>query len=125
MNDTFSKLGSYCRRASNVLIADGTKHKLSLGMRLLVVPALPPTRDAATPHIVLTGPFEDDPELVAVGLYIGIGFIEVRRLKSGMQMHQLCTFEADDGDDGKARRDYLAAALHLYFNIKKIEAPAS
>jgi hypothetical protein len=125
--NTITKLANYCRHASEVFIAHETKQKyVSLGVHMLnaapIKPALPTTRDAATPHILLAGPFQDEPGLVAVGVYVGIGFIEVRDLKNSIRHHQLNPL---DGNDLEARRAYLVAALHLYFDVKKIEAPAS
>lgn len=125
--NTISKLANYCRHASEVFITHETRQKyVTFGVHMLnaapIKPMLPTTRGAATPHILLAGPFQDEPGLAAVGVYVGIGFIEVRDLKNGVRHHQL---SAIDGDDIEARRAYLAAALHLYFDVKKIEAPAS
>lgn len=123
--NTISKLANYCRRATEVFIIHETRQKYPKGNDMLnaapVKPTLPTTRGEATPHILLSGPFQGDPSLVAVGIYVGIGFVEVRDLKNGVRHHQL---SAIDGDDVETRRAYLATALHLYFDVKpsKIEA---
>lgn len=115
-------LDDRCRRAAQILVTHETKQKYPNGYDALcadpVEPALPTTRAAATPHILLVGPFQDEPDLYAVAIYVGIGFIEIRN--TGIQnLHGIeCSygFSAIGGDGVEVRDAYLLAAFRLYFN---------
>jgi hypothetical protein len=121
-----AKLKDYSQRAAHVFMTDGTREKYaSHGSRVLqaaaTAPTLPTTRETAIPHVLLSGSFKDEPGLAAVGVYLEIGFIEVRDLKNAVRVHQIVTF---DGAHVEERRAYLNAALHLYFNIKSPKGEA-
>ena len=80
-----------------------------LGMRP-IKPLPPTTRKDATPHLLLVGPFKNEPELLGVDVYAGIGFIEVRKHGSRYS----CGLGAIEGADQEARVSYLETAIDLY-----------
>lgn len=76
-------------------------------------PSVPTTRSTAVPDVLLRGPFEGIPDLIAVAFYPGVGFIEVRQFNA---TH--CTYETTviNGDGIKDRDAFLEAARNLFFH---------
>jgi len=109
-------LNDRCRRAAKIFVTHETRQKYPNGFDALnappVTPLPPTTRGTATPHILLVGPFQDEPNLVGVAIYVGVGFIEVRNFDS-IQHYEL---SAIGGDGIEARDVYLQTALRLYFD---------
>lgn len=105
------------KRASTIIVTRETRHIHASWEEAIAAPALKPerpaTRHAASPQIMLRGPFEDDAELINVIFYVGIGFIEVRRLDA-----EHCTYETTViGGDGIEERDaFMTAARDLFFS---------
>lgn len=106
-----------CRSARQILVAHETKRLFPSGkdaiMAAAIVPeSLPDTRATATPHVLLMGPFQDEPDLTAVAIYVGIGIIEVHNVGD---VHATYGFCAIEGDGNEERYQYLLAAFGLYF----------
>lgn len=107
------------RRATHILVTHETRQKYSTGFDAIcaepIAPVmLPSTREEATPHILLCGPFSDEPGLLAVAIWVGIGFIEIRDIDGA----DCCSygFSAIDGDGVEARNAFVQAAFPLYFD---------
>lgn len=104
-------------RAGEVLVTLETRQKYEHWEDAIGAPAARPsppnTRDEATPHVLLRGPFEGDAALVGVAFYVGIGFVEVRAFNA---TH--CTYETTviAGDGVEERDAFLTAALRLFFH---------
>lgn len=104
------------RRATKVLVtAEARKLYPSVDDALcteLFEPPPPPfRRNDMKPHLLLVGPFKDDPELVGVDIYAGIGFIEVRKIEG---THYSCGLRAIAGGGQKERIAYLKTAIDFY-----------
>src|SRR5262249_11474716 len=84
-----------------------------------IIPELPASRAEATPHAILMGPFEGDSSLFAIGLWIGVGLIEVRAVDDPI-IEQSFHFFPIDGAGIDARLAFLEASFRLYFNDIKI-----
>lgn len=121
------ELDDRCRRAAQILVTHETKRKYPDHYDALcadpIEPALPATRHDATPHILLVGPFQDEPDLVTVAIYVGIGLIEIRNLDIQNFSDLQCSygFSAIGGDGVEARDAYLLAAFRLYFNDVELQ----
>jgi len=79
-------------------------------------PSVPKTRAAAIPDVLIRGPFEGNPDLIAVAFYPGIGFIEIRKLDV-----VYCTYMTTviAGDGIQERDAFLTAARDLFFHDVK------
>ena len=105
------------KAASKIIVTQETHHIHANWNEAIAAPALKPerptTRHAASPQIMLRGPFEDDAELVSVLFYVGVGFIEVRRLDA-----EHCTYETTviDGEGVEERDAFMTAARNLFFS---------
>lgn len=111
-------LSRLCWRAAQVLsIPETETHKRyrNIFNVLNAVPiVLPPptTRKEAVPDLLLVGPFQDEPEILGVDIYAGIGFIEVRETEG----HFSYGLGAIRGPHQESRVSYLAATLRLYLD---------
>ena len=116
-----ASLHDLCRRATQILVTPETR-----GLDVLAAdpirPLLPSTRKDATPHLLLVGPFQGEPDLVGVDIYAGIGFIEVRKVRNLDETHYSHGLSALDGDGQEVRVSYLKAALRLYLDDVKFQA---
>ncbi len=114
-------LADRCRRATQILVTHETERRYPNGYDAIcagpIAPPPPITRDAATPHLLFVGPFQDEPDLVAVALYVGIGFVEIRDVDGA---HYTYGFSTIGGDGVAVRNAYLLTAFHLYFDDVKI-----
>ena len=86
-----------------------------------VKPSTPTTHAEAVPQVLLRGPFKDDPDLLAVAFYAGVGFIAVHAVDAAR-----CTYATTviDGDGVGEREAFLTAARDLFFNDVKFEVPS-
>lgn len=110
-------LDDRCRRATQILVTHDTKRKYPDSFDAInaepITPTPPQTRNDATPHILLVGPFQAEPDLYAVAIYVGIGIIEIHDIDRG---HCTYGFRAIGGEGIEARDAYLLTAFRLYFN---------
>lgn len=108
------------RRATEVLLKQEAQQKYDSWSDAIEAAALKPSaptaRSSAVPEVLLRGPFNGIPDLIAVAFYPGIGFIEIRKLDA-----VLCTYETTviDGDGIEERDAFLTAARDLYFHDVK------
>jgi hypothetical protein len=115
------------QRAAQILVTHETKQRYPDYYDALcaepIVPAPPETRGEATPHILLVPPFQSEPDLAGVAIYVGIGFIEIRNLDSQNLGGLQCSygFSPIGGDGVEARDAYLLAAFRLYFNDVELQ----
>lgn len=113
--DAMDDLG---RRASQILVTHDTRARYPSYLEALqadpILPELPETKTAATPHVLLLGPFQDEPDLVGIALYVGIGLIRINEALDGV--HYAYTFSPLDGEGMETRLAYLSAAFQLYFD---------
>lgn len=112
-------LDSMFRRATQILVNNKTRQQYPRGGRDVIdadpiTPEIPTTRDDATPHVLLVGPFADDPEAHALALWGGVGFIEIRNVPDSI--HATYLFCPIGGSGSDVRLDYLQAAFRLYFD---------
>lgn len=114
-----AELTDRCRRATQILVTNETKQRFPNGHDAInakaIEPSLPATRAEATPHILLVGPFQGEPDLNAVAIWIGIGVIEVRDVADVAGAECSYDFLVIDGEGYDARGAYLQTAFHLYF----------
>lgn len=117
------ELRDRCRRASEILVSHETRRRFPNGYDAItadaIVPVPPTTRAAATPHILLKGPFEGEPDLTAIAIYAGIGIIEIHDTHDIAGADCIYVFRpiGPVDDEGiEARNAYLQAAFHLYYN---------
>ena len=103
--------------AAKVLVAQSARQKYPTWEAAInatpATPSPPTTRADSAPHIVLRGPFQGQPDLLAVVFYIGVGLIEVRALNATD-----CTYETRviDGDGVQERNAFLVAVRDLFFH---------
>jgi hypothetical protein len=113
------ELTDLCRRATQILVTNETKQRFPNGHDAInakpIEPTLPVNRAAATPHIMLVGPFRDEPDLSAVAIWIGIGVIQVRDVTDVAGAECSYDFLVIDGEGYDARGAYLQTAFQLYF----------
>lgn len=109
------------RRAAKILVTSATSRRYANSRAAIEAPAVldpphPTSRDGAQPHILLLGPFSGDDDLFAMGIYVGIGMIEIRNVGT-MATY---AFMPLDGDGIEARMTYLTTAFGLYFDDVKL-----
>jgi len=110
-------LGDRGRRAARVLVTHATRARYPNGADALhadaIAPPPPLTREAATPHILFVGPFQDEADLIAVAIFVGIGFLEIRNVDGALHSYAISPI---DGEGMALRTEFLSVALQLYFN---------
>lgn len=118
------ELTDRCRRATQITITDETRRRWPNGHEALnaapIAPAPPANRAEATPHILLVGPFQDEPGLAAIAIWVGIGIIEVRETADVEGAECSYHFLVIDGDGYETRAAYLQTSFQLYFNDVRV-----
>lgn len=110
------------RSAAEVLVTLEAQQKYEAWADAIDAPAMrpsvPTTRANAVPDVLLRGPFEGTPDLIAVAFYPGIGFIEISKLDV-----VYCTYLTTviDGDGIQERDTFLMAARDLFFHDVKFQ----
>lgn len=117
------ELKDRCRRASEIFVSHETRRRFPNGHEAIttgaIVPAPPTTRAGATPHILLKGPFQGEPDLSAIAIYAGIGIIEIhdtREIAGADCIYVFRPIGPADSEGVEARSAYLQAAFRLYYN---------